>query len=592
MASLREKFVEELDYLRRLGRVFARDNPALEPFLGASANDPDVERLLEGFAFLTAKLRLKIEDDFPEITQPLLQLLDPSCLRPTPCMTVMRFIPMQGAISASHVLPRGTAVQSSLIQGQRCQFRTCTDVALLPLAIESLSASHSNDRTVMRLDLVAFPGSSLHEIGSDSIEFHLSCEESTAHTLYCWLGHYLQRIQLQKGDIFLSLPPDCIQFSGFEPKDALLPQPSSKLDGYRLLQEYFVYPARFHFFRLTGLRHFWPKEPCQRIQFEFRFRRPMPHGTRIENGDLSLFCTPAVNLFEETAEPINLDSEALNVQLTPAMRGRGECGEIFSVDDVTSSRRIERAEGTQPAFTFLPQGTYNGSCNGSLADEVGQGVYVHSVEDALVNNGTTHRISFFRNDNRPYVAKNAVARIGLTCTNGDVPCSLEPGSICHQTDTTTRVAEFNNLIQPTPTYPPVLDGETQWKWISNLSPNFLALQTAEAFRSFLRAYDVPGLSNIQLARMSQRKLNAIRSISATPVDRLFQERMLRGGNIRLELEREGFSSEGEMYLFCTVLNHALSLFFSAESFHVLSVYVDRSKEPYEWPKRLGSQPLM
>ncbi|MBG7462199.1 type VI secretion system baseplate subunit TssF, partial [Pseudomonas aeruginosa] len=124
MATLKEKFLEEMDYLRRLGKVFVRGNPALEPFLGASAKDPDVERLLEGFAFLTAKVRMKIEDDLPEITQPMLQVRDPTCLQPTPSMTIMRFTPIEGAIAESHVIPRGTVVQSRPVQGVRCQFRT------------------------------------------------------------------------------------------------------------------------------------------------------------------------------------------------------------------------------------------------------------------------------------------------------------------------------------------------------------------------------------------------------------------------------------------------------------------------------------
>ncbi|WP_269508520.1 type VI secretion system baseplate subunit TssF [Burkholderia sp. IMCC1007] len=591
MASLRDKFVEELQYLRRLGGIFARSNPGLERFLGDSAVDPGVERLREGFAFLTAKLRLKIEDDFPELTQPLLQALDPSCLRPTPGMTIMRFAPMEGSLSAPQHLPQGTVVQSRPVHGVRCQFRTCTDVTLLPLTIESISDSHSQQESLIHLNLAAASGTSLHELDCDSLEFHLSCDEHTALTLYCWLGRYLQQARLHHGERVRDLPRPCIQFSGFSPGDALLPQPAEKLDGYRILQEYFVYPARFHFFRVTGLRQAWPPAPCQRARLTLRFRHPMPPGTSIQTGDLSLFCTPAVNLLPDTAGPISLDNETASVALAPASHARGEPRDIFSVDAVSCSRRTVSREGIQPVQAFRPYSAAAGR-GGALANEAGVGFYVHHLENQWVPEGVAHRLAFLHGDGTPYVAADEVAQVRLTCTQGALPLALRPGDICHPTGTTTRAAEFTNLTMPSPTYPPVLDGGVHWQWISNLSPNPLILDSTAALASFLRAYDIPGLHNLPLARATQRKLDAMRSITTVPVDRMFRDMPVRGSKSHLVLDPDGFGSEGEMYLFLNVLSHVMALFPSTQSFHILSVSTGPNQEPEEWPIRFGAQPVM
>jgi len=587
MASLKEKFVEELDYLRRLGRVFSRRNPALEPFLGTSAKDADVERLLEGCAFLTAKLRLKIEDDLPEITQPLLMARDPACLQPTPSMTIMRFRPMDGALTTAQRIPRGTLVQSRRVKGVRCQFRTCTEVTLLPLAIEAIDTSQSNDSSTLRITLTASPGASLHKLGCDHLEFHLSGSDENALMLYGWLGRQLRQIHLESQGRQRILPPDSLRFSGFSPDEALLPQAAGKLDGYRILQEYFCYPTRFHFFRVTGLRHLWPSEPCQQAVLEFRFNAPMPRDHLVKTGDLSLFCTPAINLFPCLSPPISLDEPKVDVPLQPAGQNGAEPWDIFSVDGVSCIRRATSGASLSPEQRLRPI-----SAAGFRLLEREEAFYHYDVSSRLVPDGLDHRIAFLHGDGSAYVASDEIARVNLTCSNGQLPSSLQPGDISHQVDTTTNLAEFTNLTTPTQSYLPELGGDRQWGWISNLSPHQLTLASVPALIAFLRVYDLPGLSNIQLARATQRKLGAIRSISTTPVERMFRELPVRGSSTHLQLDPDAYLSEGEMHLLFSVLSHALSVFCTTQSFHVLSIATAPGQTPYQWPLRLGTQPLM
>lgn len=216
---LRGKFREEIDYLRRLGREFARDNPQLSQFLGDEAADPDVERLLEGFAFLTAKLRLKIEDDLPELTHSLLQLLWPNYLRPLPSATIMRFNPVERAITTRQVIPKGTRVLSRPVDGTRCQFRTSTDVVIYPLEIVEVSDAHTREKSIMRVDLAPLAGNAIDTFDCDKLDFHLSGDDTTAMTLYLWLSCYLGEIRLEAGGRRARSRPGRSRFPVLRPKN-------------------------------------------------------------------------------------------------------------------------------------------------------------------------------------------------------------------------------------------------------------------------------------------------------------------------------------------------------------------------------------
>lgn len=235
--SLRERFREELNFLRLQGREFARHNPQLARFLGEQANDPDVERLLEGFAFLTARLRLKLEDDFEELTHSLLQLLWPNYLRPLPSVAIVRFDPIDRGITEPKTLPVGLELRSRPIGGHVCRFRTCHDLDVYPLVIASVSDEHTRERSTVRVDLRAISGRRLSETGCDRLDVHLSGSDFTAQTLYLWLSRYLAEIRVIAGDEVRRLDPASIEFPGFEPEVALLPYPKNVFDGYRILQE-------------------------------------------------------------------------------------------------------------------------------------------------------------------------------------------------------------------------------------------------------------------------------------------------------------------------------------------------------------------
>ena len=583
--SLRERFRDELDFLRLQGREFARHNPQLARFLGEQANDPDVERLLEGFAFLTARLRLKLEDDFEELTHSLLQLLWPNYLRPLPSVAIMRFEPIDRGITERKYLPAGLELRSRPIDGHVCRFRTCHDLDVYPLVIEKVSDEHTRERSVVRVDLRAISGRHLGETGCERLDVHLSGSDFTAQTLYLWLARYVSEIRVIVGDSVRRLDQRAIEFLGFTPEEALLPYPKNVFDGYRILQEFFLFPQRYHFVRLTGLAAVWPDLTETEARLEFVFNRPMPANVRITNTDLALYCVPAVNLFTHDAEPIRLDGKSEDYPLIPT-GGRDSPLEIFSVDRVFGAHDDGRNT----------KGEY--ACFESFGHEIEHARRRHSLyyrlrtENPSGGGRLRHRIAFVRGDEEKYLGRSETISAELTCSDGDLPALLAPGELCVPTQGVASFVTFANLRAPTSPCRPVLDGSLHWTLLSNLSLNYLSLLDVEPLRAVLRAYDFAALHDLQRERASRRRLEAVVEVQTMPVDRLIRGLPVRGLCTTLALSTEGFLGEGELYLFGAVLARFFALYASINSFHQLQVHNTSNQETYAWPLFLGRQPMI
>ena len=173
--KLNRFYRDELSFLRLQGREFAEAHPQLTRFLSEQSTDPDVERLLEGFAFLTGKLREKVEDEFPELTHSLLNMLWPNYLRPVPSCTIMRFDPQLHAISERQTVERYTEIKSRPLgeasRQTQCRFRTCRAVDIFPVSVAEAHAEHSREVSSVTVDLALHTDQPLNGLGLDSLRF-------------------------------------------------------------------------------------------------------------------------------------------------------------------------------------------------------------------------------------------------------------------------------------------------------------------------------------------------------------------------------------------------------------------------------------
>ncbi|WDV26746.1 type VI secretion system baseplate subunit TssF [Aeromonas caviae] len=587
--SLEHYFRDELAFLRLQGREFADAYPELTRFLSEQNTDPDVERLLEGFAFLTGNLRAKIEDEFPELTHGLLNMLWPNYLRPVPSMTIIQFSVIPGAIAQPALVRQGCQLDSLPLDEVTCHFQTCHDTWVYPADIRHIAAQSGNDLSTISLDIALHAPLPLSELQLDKLRFFLGGDSYTAYELYFWLSNQLSHIELEIDGKRFRQEAKALKSVGFERDDALLPYPNNVYSGYRILQEYFCFPESFLFFDLSGGE--WPKQPLPVNEFKvhFCFDRPLPAELKIRPDSFMLNCVPAINLFQHDSEPVNLNGRQAEYPLKASYR-HADSFEIFSVDQVEGwvEGNLGRSRGTpriyQPFESFQHQ-----------IERAKQRLALYyrvRVKEAVSGDGFEHSLSFVRGDETTTVELDESISVTLTCTNRSRAARLKVGSVCVPTGSSPSFATFRNLIRPTRPLRPALDGSLHWTLISNLSLNYVSLLRRDALVQVLRTYDFPALHDKQAEQASRKRLAGIEEIETKPVDRLVRGMPVRGLKSVLSIRQSAFGSEGELYLFSTVLAHFFSLYASVNAFHLLEVVNLDNKERYQWPVQIGQHSLM
>ncbi|MEE9412686.1 MAG: type VI secretion system baseplate subunit TssF [Methylococcales bacterium] len=588
--SLKQLFRDELAYLHLQGNEFAKRNPNLSRFLSEKSSDPDIERLLEGFAFLSARLRQKIEDDFPELTHSIINLLWPNYLRPLPSATVIRFTPKADSITEKQTIKRNTSLRSHPVDGTQCRFRTCHDVSIYPFLLNSIDDTHSRDKSIVGINIKTLTDQPLNEINCDHLTFYLAGNDYTAQTLYLWMFNYLDHIDvIIEGQSIKTLSSRNIERVGFQPDQALLPYPPNVFDGYRILQEYLNFPDRYQFFDLVKLQQIWPGESAEDIRLELHFKRPFPVDIKIRRNDFELYCTPAVNLFDHDADPISLDGKSIEYIIRPSDY-KQEHYEIFSINNVRGRGQSSETE-ERTSRTYFPFESFQHEIE--RAHERKALYFRNRVSESVTKSGFEQFISFIREDETLYTPEESeTISIEMTCTNRNLPEALAIGDICIPTEMTPSFVTFENITQPSPPLRPVLDGSLHWKLISNLSLNYMSLLEVEPLSTIIRAYDFKANEDEQANRHLKQRLAGIEQITTKPIDHLVKGLPVRGVFSKITINAENFHSEGELYLFGTVLSHFFSLFSSINSFHILELVNSANNETYQWPLQKGTQPLI
>jgi type VI secretion system protein ImpG len=585
--KLQQLYRDELAFLRLQGKDFAKRHPQLSRFLASESSDPDVERLLEGFAFLSARLREKIEDDFPELTCSLLALLWPNYLRPVPSMTMMRFDPVDNRLNGREVVPKDTLLVSEDVDGIPCHFYTTSEIEIFPLCIKKVDEIHSREKSIISISLQTLTDQPINKIGCDSLDLYLSGDEYTALTIYLWVFRYLDKVLIKGENSEKCLGAEDIEPLGFSPQEAILPYPKNVFDGYRIIQEFLSFQRRFYQFRLKRLQHCWPKDTGI-ASIEFHFNRAMPDDIKIREQDFSLFCAPAVNLFKHASEPVLFDGKRLSYPLLPS-NNAGDQYEIFSVEQVVGTPKKEDAKADDQRI-YSPFESFQHEIERQRGRK--ELYYRLDVKASIKDDSLQHFLSFIRSDESQYVGEDEVVSVDLYCTNSALPDALGVGDVHKSTEGTPAFITFTNITKPTPTCRPVIDGSLHWALISNLALNYLSMLEPEPLKNIIRSYDFPAFHDVQAERRSQKRLAGIKNIQTKPIDRLIKGFPVRGLESTLELDREAFLCDGEMYLFGTVLSKFFSLYSSINSFHLLKVHNLGNNEHYSWNLEPGKQPVI
>ena len=588
--SFNKYYQDEFVFLREMGAEFARAYPRLAPFLAGEGSDPDVERLLEGFAFLTGRIRQKLDDELPELTHALIALLWPHLLRPIPAMSMLQFQPIPHIVSEKKRIPRGIEVDSVPVEGTPCRFHTCYDVEVYPLTLEQVEVHRTGAASTLRLGFVLNPGVSVDGLQLDSLRLYLHSEPFfVAQSLYLWFQRYLHRITVQpvgerRVEQRLTLPPTAVRPVGFADQEGLFPYPTNAFVGYRLFQEYFTLPQKFLFVDITGLAPMAHLAIKDRFELICEFSHPLEEQVRLTTDNVRLYCTPIVNLFPKEADPIRLEhNRKVEYPVRPSGRNPTHF-EIYALDRVVG---WVQGSGTQRVYQpFL-------SFHHSVMEDDRQTIYYRTrLVPAVIGRGADTYMAFVSPRDEQAFPPTETVSIELTCTNRDLPEKLRVGDISRPTGSSPEFARCRNISPVTASVLPPLDRGLYWQLISNMSLNYVSLVHVEALRLILSTYNFQAYYDRQAARAHTLRMEGLTNIRYTPLDRLLKGSPIRGLCINMEMDGSKFAGEGDMYLLASVLNEFFALYGTINSFHQLVVRnVDRGEE-YQWPARIGQQPLL
>ncbi len=572
-------FREELSRLKALGAEFGEAYPALAPFLGGPSADPDVERLLEGVAFQTALLRQKLDDDFPEIIHDLMHLVMPHYLRPIPAATMVVFTPAP-SLRQTVTVPRGTRLLSVPVDGTRCGFSTTCAVEVHPLELENASFVCPPGRSAAIILSMALQGIPLSQWRPGKLRIYLAGDHVPASDLYKLFSRCVKQIVLSPADGGrpVTLPAACLQPAGFSDEEAMIPYPPHAFPGFRLLQEYFTFPGKFMCFDISGWERWLDRGEGRQFSIGIEFGDVLPEAPRVTRDNFALFAVPAVNIFAHDADPVSMDNRKDRYLVRP-------CGDdpshfqVFSVDCLTGFMR-----GTARRREYAPFELFHSAGGNAPA-------FHTSLQRSPVRAGydVYLTVSYPQGCIPP---ANETLTIGLTCTNGTLPERLRIGDVCVQTDDTPANVSFRNITNVTPAVLPPLEPGLPWRLTSHLAINYLTLANAANLRSALELYLFPENRQTPVVAANRKRIAGIEEVQEQPCDRLVGGVMMRGREVRLRLRQDHFAGPGDLFLFGCVLDRFLGICASINTFTRITIYEDLKGESFQWPPRLGHQPLL
>jgi type VI secretion system protein ImpG len=593
--ELLRHYEQELTHLRRMGVEFARKYPKVAGRLELSPDqcaDPYVERMIESFAYLTARIRHNIESEFPQVPSALLSILYPHYLNPVPSMSIARFEvdPTQGKLTSGYTIDTNTSLFAQSHQGQTIRFRTCYPVTLWPVDVSQaalepvenfeLPGSHAGVAAVLRIR-IEHRGGTLGELDLKSLRFFINGEPMRVYSLYEMIFGSLCGVAiLPEGSTRpITLPIDSIRPVGFGSDENVLPYPSHSHPQYRLLQEYFSFPEKFLFFDIDNLERHASEGSFDILLLVGRVPKQRPV---INRDTFALGCTPIINLFSKTTEPIRINHLLPEYQLVPDMR-REATTEIYSINSVSgSSESDEDSSRIEPFYSFNHQ-----------SDQRGAQAFWFARRTASERQnipGTEMFLSFVDLGFKPLLPPTQTVFAHTLCTNRHSASAL-PTNAELNVEEATPIARVYCVTKPTRQIDPPLSGMAYWRLVSHLSLNYLSLSDGQ--HSLKALQEILGLYTFVEEPSRQHQIMGIREMSTRKVIRRVGKEAWRGfvqgTEITLEFDETRYVGSSA-FLMASVLNRYFALYTSINSFtQLVARSAQREGIWKQWPPMVGEQ---
>jgi len=577
-------YEEELRYLYESGRQFAKAHPDQARFLNIDAvgdRDPYVERLFEGFAFLAARIREKLDDSFPELSEGMIDLLWPHLQQEIPSVAMVEFKPRSGYLTETRPLPRGTELLSRPAGPDNaiCTFTTTQEVPLNPLSLAKVEKHvDTKGKGTITFRFRLEPGITWPQVRLDPLRLYLHAEMPVAMTLHELLTRHVVSAKVVyddggSGKEAAIEGQAAVTAGGLSPAEALLPCDSRAYWGYALLLEYFAYPEKFLFVDLHGLDlekfkslETAPERLAVSLTLDGDFPRDRPFGT----DTFRLFCSPAVNLFRRTTEPVPTKITESEYLVTADIQRPAS----FSTHSIVSVTGIDRVSGER--FDYEPLHSFKGlqSVSGRTFTARYRRGFGKKRELVLTIGGRKSGGNAIAEENlsvEAYFTNGSLARDEIRENGIAFPGSDFPNAV-----------SFTNITRPTlPCQPP--DDEHRWTFLAHLGASYSSLASAERLKAFLALYNWSGSEG------RQRRIGAIKEVSLEPSETLSRGSLVRGIRYRVTIEEAAFADLSDLHLFGEVLAAFFSHYVSINAQFTLEFSVRPSGRSLTWESLRGKR---
>lgn len=621
---------DELKFIREMSGEFARDFPkvagrlSLDPTGQDECADPFVERLLEGVAFLTARVRQKQDSEFPRWTQAFFESVYPTYPNPLPSMGVVKISPKlnEADLAAGMQLPKGTAFRSKLNPGEKtaCIFKTAHDVSLYPLSIDSadyydrtldqlgLKDTHLADvSAAVKLNFSSTGGADgervpMSEFELDALDLHLCGSGDIPFRIFGYLMSQAERILIRPVGGGLGsevvLTADCFSPIGMARDEALLPLDARVFEGYRLLREYFACPKRFLFARLSGLSEALSGMDGTGFEVLFLMGKTDDYVQKhIDVDNFDLFCVPVINLFEKRLDRIDL-TYSKHEYIVVADKTKPYDFEIFSISAVQGIGRTsldsrmfypfyrvtDRMNDADAFFTTRREVRH---LSGSEEQYGRKSTYLGSqLFLSLVDGQQNHLETSLRQ-----------LSVQALCTNRHLPLAMSRGE---GSDSDFEVEQ--DLVEKicflgSPTVPRDAqdEGTLLWRMINHLHSNYHSILDDNVSQSGQGLRDMLGLFAEAIDVDLLKQIEALVEVETRPITRRFHTEgpasFVRGQEIKLIFDERIFGDSG-IYILGQLIAEFLRRYVMINSF-VETVLVSKQRgEIKRWKPKTGSKTIL
>jgi type VI secretion system protein ImpG len=640
----------ELQLLNEQAREFASEYPGIAERLGGILEhriDPMIGGLLEGAAFLAARVQLKLKHEFPEFTNNLLEQLVPHYLAPTPSIMLAKVVPTFGdkALREGHAIARGSYLDATFRQLDRqlaCRYRLCSEIVvwpfelvgaeyfLSPAPLQALGLSVASEVLAgMRLTLthraaprpedepaeseaLAKPELQFAGCRTANMPIYLAGSEADSIALYEQLfahckGIYFRCLDEFGDPIVHRAGPDCLQQVGFEREAALFPNDHRVFEGFDLLREFFVFPRKFLGFNLTGLAEVLPRMKAKTVDILFAFNEVNARlAAAVRPEMFALYAAPAINLFEKATDRIALKSNQHEYHVVPD-RSHYLDYEPHRLLDVYAYY-----PGGQEKVPVQP--LYSASLGGPQ-----RSVGLHytlrrlprrrTVEEKRLGmpsdyTGTDMFISLSESGGVDDVAGIAELSVRALCSNRHLTEHLPIGA----GGADFRLVDDFTLgivcaAGPTPPREPIVTqlrsrsemahtGTVTWRLVNLLSTNHLGLVERGAGRNGNALRETLAMFAEMTDSVTERRIRAIRNVDSRPIVRRLRQRngigAARGIEISVTIDEKAFEGAG-IFLLGAVLDRFFAEYSGFNHFTQTVVRSVERGEVMRWPPRIGTR---